>query len=561
MTATRAPLCLLVDNASDPAALRRLLPGGRGHLVLVTSQKPLADLAGDGADLYALGPLPPSAAYSYLTNCLGQARLTAEPEPTDRLIALTAGVPLALWLTVAQLARHPDRPVASVVRSLLESQRRATASPTAPRLTGVIVSPHLDTAYAELSRDAARYYRYLALLPVHDIDASLADALTTGGRHDASSVLSALAAAHLLEAAPPHDLRGAVYRWPSAEVREHARQRALAEATDGETAEVLRRALGWALTAAAAADALVTRSHSQSLPDPRPRPGFTTPFQDKAAALSWLKAQAANLLALIRAAHGAGEYELAWRITWALWPWWRADKRYGEWIEIHRLALDAVQRCQNPAAELRILNTLGLGLRGTRDLDEAIGHFQQVRERARHLKDRYMEAQALHELGCTYVEADKLPKARPFLREASEIRLDLGYTRGVALTDIILGQIAYQLHDFGQASRLFSDARATLLDEDDPHDAARALAWRGRVSTFMGDIATAEDTLRAAHDEFLTVQAPNWAARTLEWLGEAAQRDNRIPDAITCYTQALDRYQLLDARDAERLRTRLRDLS
>ncbi|MET8683605.1 tetratricopeptide repeat protein [Streptomyces sp. NPDC004732] len=560
-TASREPLCLLLDNVADAATVRLLLPGGNGHLVVVTSHDPLVELAGDGASLHGLGPLPPDAARAYLIRCVGEERLRAEPQPTAHLVQLSAGVPQALHLTVAQLVRHPDRPVSSVVRSLLDSQRRTALVHPPLRLPGAIVTTHLDTAYAGLSRDAARAYRRMGLLPVLDIDASLTATILDVPPDDAAYALESLQAVQLLEQATPHDLRGPVYRWPSAEVRQHARQHALAEATDGETDEVLRRALGWALAATSAADTLITPTHCLSVPDSRHRPAHPVTFETKRMAMSWLKAQADSVLALIRAAHSSTEYSFAWRITYALWPWWRSDRRYGEWIEIHRLALDAVQRCQEPHAEWRLLNTLGLALRGTGAFDEAIGVFARVREMATRVDEGLGVAQALHEIGATYVDAKQPQEAVPYLEEAVEQRLDLGYSRGVALTEILLGQIAVSSGDYQKAGTVFSHARDLLLDARDEHDAARALAWRGRTSMLAGDISAAEHDLRTANAEFAEAEAPSWLAHTIEWLGEAAQQDRRPQDAQALYAQALDLYVPLSAHDADRLRERLRTLA
>jgi tetratricopeptide (TPR) repeat protein len=561
VTAVRPPMCVLLDNVGNAAVVRRLFLGGNGHLVVVTGKSQVAELAADGAALQELGPLSADAARAYLARCIGDERLQAEPEPTIHLLRLAAGVPQALWLTVAQLAQHPHRPMSSVVRALLDSQR-SVASRRPPRhLPGAIVTAHLDTAYADLPRHAARSYRNLALLPLDSIDASLTSALSSVSEREASSVLGALAAAHLLEESAQHDVRGTVYRWSSAEIRGHARQRALAEATDGETQEVLRRALRWALSATSTADALITPSHSESLPGPWPLPTAPAPFADKTSAMSWLKAVADSVLALVRAAHAAAEYDLAWRIAWSLWPWWRSDSRYSEWIDIHRLAVDAVQRCQEPAAEMRVLNILGVGLRGADAMDEAIGCFELVREMARSENDQYMVGQALHELGATLVAAQRFQDAVPYLEEACEVRFNIEYTRGVALTEILLGQVASHNGDHERACRLFSDARDTLLIVDDPHDAARALAWRGRVTALLNDIPAAETTLLAAHDEFVAVEAPSWAARTIEWLGEVAEGDNRVEDATARYTESLNRYERLNPRDAERLRERLRALT
>lgn len=101
-------------------------------------------------------------------------------------------------------------------------------------------------------------------------------------------------------------------------------------------------------------------------------------FPDRAAALSWLDAQSANLLAVIRSAHAAGSYGLVWQLVHAMWPWWRAARMYDAWIGAHRLGLEAARLYNSDLAVQEMANTLGIGLRGARSFDEAARIFADV---------------------------------------------------------------------------------------------------------------------------------------------------------------------------------------
>ncbi|MFJ1742551.1 hypothetical protein ACIOG4_28240 [Streptomyces microflavus] len=568
VTAARAPMCLLIDNAVDAADVRACMPAGSGHLVLVTSRSPLVELGADGAYFHQVGPLPPDAAHLYLAVRAGEERLRGEPRAAGQLVHLAAGLPAALSLTASQLTLHPQRTLTSLVQVLTGGSQRQVPARPAHHLPGAIMTTHLDAAYAGLEREGtARALRDLSRLPVHDIDAALVATIRTITPEDATGHLAALAAAGLLESLGTHELRGTLYRFPSPEVREQVLGIAHGAETDGEGHDVLGRALGWALSAAAAADALVTDSHYRTLginPGDLPHaPQHPVHHADADSALGWLTAQGENLLALARAASRNGLDVYVWRLVYSMWPWWRAASRTDEWIELHELALGAASR--DPGAgelvERHLMNTYGLGLRAADD-PIAVRTFTRVRELARQAGDTLGEAQALYELGATHLQRGDAAEATPLLEWARRIRLEHGYERGVALADILLGRAALGVTpaDTGQALCRFRDAR-TALEGVDAHDAARALAWLGRAQIQTEDLPAGESALRTSVQEFLDARSPHQAARSLEWLGNAAEDNGRITEARTAYSQALAHYLAENGADADRVRDRLARLN
>ncbi|MEV7957474.1 hypothetical protein [Streptomyces sp. NPDC088141] len=555
-TAARAPMCLLLDGVSHADQIHRLLPGGSGHLVVATSRIPLPDLAHHGAATLALSPLDHSAARSYLARCLGADRVQQEAEAVAELIRLTAGLPLALALSITQLARHPDRPLGAAVRALSERRRWTASTSPAPDLPGAIVTAALDTAYADLSRPAARLYRKLAQLPVESIDGSLAAAVALLTPGEAAYLLQEVTFAGLLIQDGDHPVRGPVWRYSSAALA-HARDHAALEQLDGAETEARRRAADWYLAAATAAERLLTPSHRELdriyvYPAEHP-----VEFPDRAAALSWLDAQSANLPTMIRRVHAAGPYGTVWQLVHAMWPWWRAARMYDDWIDAHRLGLEAARLYNNDLAVQEMANTLGIGLRGARAFDEAARCFADVLVGARERGDARGEAQALHELGATAYEAGRPEEAVGHLEQARTLRDRREDRRGVALPDILLGQVQLSRGDAAAAIEALAAARAVLVEVEDPHDAARALAWLGRAYSMALRHDEARLAGSTAQQEFEQTGSPQWMARSLELLGESVAAAGAEEEARELFARALASYEPLSVTDAARVRARL----
>ncbi|MFB8401247.1 tetratricopeptide repeat protein [Streptomyces sp. NPDC055912] len=555
-SAARAPMCLLLDGVSHADQIHRLLPGGSGHLVVATSRIPLPELARHGAATLALSPLDHVAARSYLARCLGPDRVQRDTEAVTELIGLTAGLPLALALSITQLARHPDRPLSAAVRALSERRRWTASTSPAPDLPGAIVTAALDTAYADLSRPAARLYRKLGQLPVESVDGSLAAAVALLTPAEAGDLLQEITTGGFLVRDSDHPVRGPVWRYSSAALA-HARDLAALEKLDGAETEARRRAADWYLTAATAAERLLTPSHrrlDRTYVYPAEHP---VEFPDRAAALSWLDAQSANLLTVIRSAHAAGSYGLVWQLVHAMWPWWRAARMYDAWIDAHRLGLEAARLYNSDLAVQEMANTLGIGLRGARAFDEAARIFADVLAGARERQDVRGEAQALHELGATAYEAGRPEEAVGHLEQARTLRESREDRRGVALTDILLGQVHLGRGDAAAAIVDLAAARAALGEVEDPHDAARALAWLGRAYSAAGRHDEARSAGSTATQEFELTGSRQWMARSLELLGESFAAAGDAREARDLFARALAAYEPLSATDAARVRARL----
>lgn len=277
-------------------------------------------------------------------------------------------------------------------------------------------------------------------------------------------------------------------------------------------------------------------------------------------------------MTVFRAAAAAGLDQSVWQLTHAIWPLLRSSHDYDLWFDSHKLGVESAQRCGDRAAEVEMLGTWGVGLRGAGRFDAATEAFSDVLHLARAARDARAEAQALHELGSVHLAAGRPAEAEPLLLQARELRGALGrasendqerltYRRAVAITDVCLGQVLLGLGRPAEANETLTLARTTLIDVHDEFDAARALAWLGRAYAAGDDLAKGEAYGRQAVDECDRASSARWRAHSRELLGQTTQASG-LPDvARSLYDEAIRIYSAVSRRDEERVRKRLQELS
>lgn len=165
-------LVVFVDNAVSAAQVRPLLPNSPTGALLITSRTRPVSLALDGAHFLEVPPLDERSGLRVISELLGSPRTEAEPDNARALVRLCSGFPLALAVSSARLAAHPQWTLEHTVTRLRDRRNGVTALTLNEDLS---VSTVLDSCYRGLSPRAATLYRRLAQHPGPDLPTSWHD--------------------------------------------------------------------------------------------------------------------------------------------------------------------------------------------------------------------------------------------------------------------------------------------------------------------------------------------------------------------------------------------------
>jgi tetratricopeptide (TPR) repeat protein len=557
LTAKRR-LVVLLDNAVTAAQVRPLLPSG-SNVAVVTSRWRLPGLVVDGCFPLHLEPLDIEDAVELLQFTLADGRVAAQPHEARELVALCAGLPLAVRVAGARLAARPRRPITAMVLALQEERSRLN--------TLAIEGDHnvraaLDLSYHGLSEPARRLYRLLGLHPGPQFGEGVARAVFGGPPgaagaegHDITDLLDRLLDANLLS--DPGEDR---YRFHDL-VRLHAAGRAEEEEPELARAAAVDRVLDYYLASAASAE-LVLDPHHQTLPrDVRSTPPHGEDFAgDEERALRWLEEEQDNLLSAVKQARRAGRPALTWQLTDAMWSLFTRRKHYGMWRAAHEEGLLAARECGDVAGQCRMLTSGGLGELDTGGHERAIGMFDEAAVLLRDQGDDLGHARTFNYLGLAYRGLGRLDEAMRLFEQAAELCPRFGDVRAGGLARLNLADVALALLDHQDARAHAAAAQLTLLTEGDPYNAARAGTLLGRAQLGCGRPDEAQEQLEAALAVLTAMAAGFETAHALEGLAEVARSTGHTERARVRYQEALDLYTDLGVPAAQEVRTRLESL-
>ncbi|MGW3011130.1 BTAD domain-containing putative transcriptional regulator [Streptomyces sp. NPDC001219] len=338
---------VLLDNARDGAQVRPLLPGAPGCAVLVTSRARTLALPGAGG--VHVEVMAEGEALGLLGAITGAERVAAEPAAARELIAVCAGLPLAVRIAAARLASRPGWALADLVARLSEERRL-----TELRVGDLGVEATFRLGYEALGPGLAHAFRTLALggLPAFCRAAAAALLDTTDDAADAA--VETLVDAGLVE---PHGDDG--YRYHEL-VGLFARRLGERHDGPGEREAAQRRYFGHLLATVLTAARLSAPRHlPPALPHHPDVPG--RPLADAAAARAWLQDTHTRLYATVRRALDtapgllgpAVDLLTAW--SYAL----RGTTRHRALEPLVRHAVDSARRHGDEAAAARARRLLG----------------------------------------------------------------------------------------------------------------------------------------------------------------------------------------------------------
>ncbi|MGX7828811.1 BTAD domain-containing putative transcriptional regulator [Actinokineospora sp. 24-640] len=430
--------CLVVlDNAGSVEDVLRLVPGGDGNLLVITSRRSMAALAARHATrVVVVDALRHDEAVSLLDNVVGGDRVDREADSAARLARLCGGMPLALRIAAARLVGDPVLPIAEFAAEL-----------TGPRrLDGLVVDGDsrtvrtvLASAYEPLAPESARVFGRLGLHPGPTFSTHLGAALGGLSPADGRRAVGELAASHLVTRAGAdryrfHDL-----------IRDFARQCA-------DLPDPTERLLDWYLAVAQAANRLVDPERDQVTPVVRHAPA-ELPFTDKHGALAFLEAERGNLVPVVQQARAGGHLTAAWQLTYLLTSFYDATGHWHERVELCRQGAAAAAELGEPAAEAEMLRALGVAYSMTRRLHDALATSEQALRVAETIDDVMGQGHIHNNMANTYAELRRFDEAVTAHLLAVERCTAAGHALGKALSQRNLGHTYIQM---GRAESAFA---------------------------------------------------------------------------------------------------------
>jgi tetratricopeptide (TPR) repeat protein len=379
---------VVLDNATDEAQVRPLLPGGHGCAVLVTSR---ARVHLPGATPLTLEQMNPREAIALLAKLAGRNRIYSDVDSAATLARQCGFLPLALRIAGAKLAARASWTVADLVRRLADERRRLEELQEGD----LAVRSSFSKSYERLEPTAALVFRRLGLLESADYTADVAAMMADIPREDAAKCMEQLVDAQLMEPSGPDR-----YRFLDL-LRAFAREKAEAIDPTSSRAAAVEGVLRYYL-------AVLQKSYLLA-PTPMIRipQSAVSAFTDWAGALVWLEVEQTNLIAGVRQAaslpiHSSGDVamvSMATEMAEYLFDFLRLRRQWTEWQMVGDSALRAARRVDDLKSEGKIRIKLGIGQYDQGHPDEAKFHFEQASTIGEEIADRFLEGSALNELG------------------------------------------------------------------------------------------------------------------------------------------------------------------
>ncbi|WP_328942801.1 tetratricopeptide repeat protein [Streptomyces sp. NBC_00250] len=522
----RGPILIVADDASSPAQLRLLVPAHPRHRLLATSRDALTapDLR---ARLLPLDELDTESATALIAIALAQVRpddprAAEDPHALEQVAGHCGRLPLALTIAAALLTDDPGLPIATLADDLADARTRLkTLQHEDSDGRSLAVQAAFDLSYRRLKARDARLFRRLSLNPGPDLSLKAATSLSGWKERETRTSLAALVRACLIGEQPTgsgrwraHDL----IRLYAAELPREA----------GEEAALERLLLHYAVTCDAADD------HLRALPG-QPVPDL---FADQAAALTWLDAERANLIAV--APHTVANHpQGVLHLTLALGVYLRQGRHFHDALVVGEHSIWAAQALGDRKGEGSAANNLGNALQEVRRYDDAIHAYTQAVAIHRELGNRHGEGATVNNLGCALQEVRRYDDAIEAHTQAVAIHREQNDRRREGQSLSNLGNSFQQAQRYDEAIKTHTQALAICRELGDRHGEGATV---NNLGCALQGVQRYDDAI-AAHTQALAIHRELGnrysAGQTLNNLGNALQGVQRYDDAIAAHTEDL----------------------
>ena len=534
-------MLIVLDNARSPEQVRPLLPGTGSTFVLVTSRDALTGLVvRDGANRLSLGHLPVEEAVELLVSLVGERALQS-PEAARLLCEWSALLPLALRITAEMVNARPDESLPTLAEEWTSAHHDRLDLLEVGDDDRTAVRTVFSWSYKYLSAAAARAFRFIAIVPLRDVDVRAVAALTGTGLTEARQAVAELERAHLVQPAGngrvrTHDL-----------LRSYATDlgRQADEAVNQEAA--VQRLFQYYLAAFCCAIniAIPARRMGWNVEEtPVPLPAFT----NSDAAWQWLRDEHQNFTAALDAisdglapawtlsaaeqllgvlAQHRGEIPVAlshFEQAWRLGPDADSDHIRTLWLN----QVDTLLAAGMPNKASVYLNNVLELLRGVEVApDRSVGQVEHVRALCALLQSDYKCAQEAANEAITRFSRVGDDRAK-VIAELTLLRAEIPLAR--AWVDRSAAELLEVAEDLAR--------RLHALDLTD--DADLALLWAARLAVSFGDIAAAEQFITNTTPPRDSTPVDHVVFRSLV-LAEFAAEQRRFDDVLGYAESGLDR--------------------
>ncbi len=544
-------MLIVADNARDADQVIPLLPGSPTCTVLVTSRHRLTCLATThGAHLLDLDVLSDADARQLLARRLGAERLAAEPKAVADLLAMCAGLPLALGITAARAGQHPTFPLATLAKDLRDMATRLDVLDTGD--LHVNLRAVLSWSYRALSGQTAMVFALVALAPGPDISLSASASLAALPIGQARAALRELEDASLLRQTAPgryrmHDL-----------TRLYATERAAVDLTADNRTAALRRLVDVYLHTAYAADRIL-RLHRDPIALEPPVAGCVPDEPaDMAAALEWFDAEHPCLLAAQHLAAAHGWHTQVWQLAWSLNTFLERRGHIEDGLACWRTALAAVTQLGDRAIRMVVRERLGRACSRAGRHAEALDHLRLNLALAEDLGDIRMQARIHAEMANPWEMLGDDQQALRHTQHALDIYESVGDPVQVARTLSAIGWHQTRLGDHDHALDTCGRALDLARRHRDRNAEAAIQDTLGYIALRTGRHAEALDHYGKALLGFRELGGRYTEADIHAYLGDAHAALGHVVEAHADWQRALDLYRAQHRlADAERVRHKL----
>jgi tetratricopeptide (TPR) repeat protein len=496
----------------------------------------------DGAHPLTLDPLTLHEARDMLQQRLGKRRVAEEPDAVDDIVDGCSRLPLALAIAAARAALQPRLPLGVLAGELRDSRDALSALDGGDAAADVRAV--FSWSYRQLSPAAGRLFRLLGLHPGPDVTAAAAVSVAALPLPRVRELLGELTRANLVVEHVPgrytnHDLLHA-----------YAAEQAHAGDDDERRAATVRM-LDHYLHTAYAANRLTEPARDPITVAP-PQPGVRPehlPSHDSVRA--WLDAEYRVLVRLIASATATGYDTHAWRLAWTLSNYLAARGVWEDYTAIQRLALEAGERLDDPAVQIRAHCNLASVHTWLDRFDPASDHLRRALALCLRSGDRNGEAHVHYNLAHLGERRGRYAEALDHAERARDLYLAAGNRQSYAYAVNGVGWLHGLLGDHEQSLATCRQALAMLEELDDRTGQASTWDSIGHAHRHLGRHGEAVTCYQRALQMHRELGDRQSEASSSSNLGDAYRSAGDLDAARRCWQHALDLLDVVEHTDAE----------